>query len=169
MIDNTQLALLMGASVIGIDGERIGAAGQFYLDNATGDPVWVTVHTGLFGLAESFVPLADATTDGENLWVGYSQEIVKDAPRIHTNDGLSTDEETDLYRYYDLQTSRGGADIGTDESTEMRDVDRDAVRHAPTLEVGNRDTTLGWKPVDDPEVRSAARLRKFSPPNPGAS
>ena len=57
MINENQIQSVMGSDVHGSDGEKIGRAGQVYLDDQTGRPEWVTVNTGLFGTNESFVPL----------------------------------------------------------------------------------------------------------------
>jgi uncharacterized protein (TIGR02271 family) len=85
MIDTTNVNDLIGATVYGGDGEKIGTVGQVYVDTDTQRPLWVTVKTGLFGTAESFAPLEDATFD----------------------------EETALYAYYG--NSRGGRDVGSVE------------------------------------------------------
>ena len=39
-------------------GQKIGPVATIYQDQATGGPEWLTVKTGLFGLKETFVPLA---------------------------------------------------------------------------------------------------------------
>lgn len=46
-----------GGHVLSSAGDKIGGIGQVYLDDATGEPSWVTTKTGLFGTSESFVPL----------------------------------------------------------------------------------------------------------------
>jgi hypothetical protein len=172
MIKATDLSRLMGVRVVGADGQTIGTVGQFYVDPYNGEPLWATVRTGLFGTAESFVPLHNAIAEGDGVRVAYAQEVVKDAPRVHTDGALNEDEESELYRYYDLQASHLGADIGTPESvvgtvesTEMRDVDREAVRHAPVDDHTERDVTFGWKPTDDLESRSQARLHRYVRPD----
>ncbi|HEU4807802.1 MAG TPA: PRC-barrel domain-containing protein, partial [Homoserinimonas sp.] len=65
MIRNENLGSIMGAPVMGPDDDRIGTVGQIFVDPVTGSPNWVTVHTGLFGRHETFVPLDDATWDRE--------------------------------------------------------------------------------------------------------
>src|SRR5437763_4306276 len=59
MISRDSVRTLIGGSAYGSDGDKIGSIGQVYLDNASGEPAWVTVKTGLFGSNESFVPLAE--------------------------------------------------------------------------------------------------------------
>ena len=46
MISNSDLGRVTGATIYTNDGDKIGSANQVYLDDATGDPQWVTVNTG---------------------------------------------------------------------------------------------------------------------------
>ncbi|GAA2724161.1 PRC and DUF2382 domain-containing protein [Cellulomonas aerilata] len=95
--------MFAGGDVVGDDGSKIGRLGQLFLDARTGHPAWVTVTTGLFGKAESFVPMNGAELHGDVLQVPYSKDLVKHAPRIASAEGhLSPDEERDLYRHYGL-------------------------------------------------------------------
>jgi len=83
-------------------GDKVGAIGQIYLDDSTGAPSWVTVRTGLFGTAETFVPVQDARVDGQDLVVAYTKDTIKSAPRVDADGSLSPEEEQALYRHYDL-------------------------------------------------------------------
>src|SRR6266516_826651 len=97
---------VIGAIAYTRDGDRIGRIGQLYLDDATEQPEWITVSTGLFGTKESFVPLAEAQADGDRVTVPYTKDQVKGAPRVEAGEGhLSEAEEAELYRYYGLPES----------------------------------------------------------------
>lgn len=87
--------------VHGTDG-KIGNVGQVFLDDTSGDPTWITVHTGLFGGKESFVPLEGATYQGDQVDVPFSKEQVKDAPRLDTGANLSPEQENELFAYYGI-------------------------------------------------------------------
>jgi uncharacterized protein (TIGR02271 family) len=102
-----------GGNVVGTDGAKIGGIGQIYVDDQTGEPNWVTVKTGLFGTSESFVPLDDATNQGNDIAVPYSKDKVKDAPRVAPDGHLSREEEDELYRYYEI----GGTTAGYTETS----------------------------------------------------
>lgn len=69
----------------GRDGEKIGKAGQVYLDGQTERPDWVTVNTGLFGTNESFVPLQKARFNGDRLEVPYDKNMIKGAPQFNAD------------------------------------------------------------------------------------
>src|SRR4051794_7110415 len=87
MITHQQAASLIGGTLYDSSGDKVGKIGQVYLDDATGQPEWVTVHTGLFGHNESFVPVADAQVQGEDVSVSFSKSQVKDAPNVDPSEG----------------------------------------------------------------------------------
>ena len=115
MIDSRSIDNLMGADVRDRDGDKIGTIGQVYVDQVNGNPRWVSVRTGLFGMSESFVPLDKADWDGNDVRVPYEKKFVKDAPRLDVEAGqaLTEAEERELYRHYSLnyesdQANRAG-------------------------------------------------------------
>ncbi|WP_052206851.1 PRC-barrel domain-containing protein [Sinomonas humi] len=89
-----------GGSIFGGDGERIGRVGEFYVDDDTSEPTWVSVKTGLFGLKESLVPLEGVEVRGDGLVVQYTKEQVKDAPRIDSGGHLEPGQEDQLFQHY---------------------------------------------------------------------
>lgn len=89
-------------SVVASDGDKLGTINQIYTSDTTGEPAWVTLKTGLFGTQESFVPLADASFEGDDIRVPVTKKAVHDAPRVDADGHLSVEEEDDLYRYYGL-------------------------------------------------------------------
>jgi uncharacterized protein (TIGR02271 family) len=96
---------LLDCHVVGSDGQSIGKVGQVYLNDRTGEPEWVTVRTGFFGMRQTFVPLTNARRSGEEIHVPFDKEMIKDAPNIDVDGRLSLEEEADLYRYYGMQPS----------------------------------------------------------------
>ena len=132
MITEQQIRHVIGSTAVGNDGGKLGKVGEVYLDDETGRPEWATVHTGLFGTKETFVPLAQADLSGDQVRVPYAKAQVKDAPRIDTDGHLSPEEEAELYRYYGVSDSgtpsapTRSADMGGDRNGK-RDSDRDGV------------------------------------------
>ena len=113
-----------GGDVRTTSGDKIGSIGQIYVDDSTGEPSWVTVRTGLFGMSESFVPLEGATDNGKDIMVNYDKDTVKDAPRIDADRDLSPDEEETLYAHYGMTSGSGHRDRNRDRD-KGRDWDRD--------------------------------------------
>ncbi|MFE2292467.1 PRC and DUF2382 domain-containing protein [Streptomyces sp. NPDC059452] len=119
---------LDGLTVYDNEGEKVGSVGRVYVDDDTGKPDWVTVKTGLFGMKESFVPLAGARRVGSDLHVSHSKDTVKEAPRVDADAHLSVAEEEELYRHYGLSRKTGnlgdtkGTDTGTGTGADARTV-----------------------------------------------
>lgn len=109
-------ALLRGnGDVLSQDGEKIGGIGQFYLDEETGEPAWITVKTGLFGRRESFVPLEGAWVQGDDLVVQHRKEEVKDAPLIDPDGHPGPEDEARLYEHYRPERMRTYAEAADGE------------------------------------------------------
>ncbi|OQD52094.1 photosystem reaction center subunit H [Streptomyces phaeoluteigriseus] len=104
MITQEQIPTVLDHPVYDTDGNKIGDARHVFLDDATGQPEWVSVKTGLFGTSESFVPIRDASIVEDHLEVPYPKNTVKDAPNVDVDAGghLSEDEEHRLYEHYGI-------------------------------------------------------------------
>jgi uncharacterized protein (TIGR02271 family) len=102
-VPNTDtLKTLRGATVLDEQGDKIGSLDEIYVDDDTGRLEWAAVRTGLFGTGFSFVPLAGAEQDGDELRVPFSKDKVKDAPGIDPDGELTEGEEAELYSYYGM-------------------------------------------------------------------
>ncbi|WP_344482366.1 PRC and DUF2382 domain-containing protein [Nonomuraea monospora] len=99
----TEIRNLLDCHVVGSDGQSVGKVGQIYLNDHSGEPEWVTVRTGFFGMKQTFVPLANSRRSGDEIRVPFDKEMIKGAPNIDVDDRLSLNEEADLYRYYGMQ------------------------------------------------------------------
>ncbi len=141
MISSDNIASLIGADVLDRDGDKIGSVGQVYLDDNDGHPSWASVKTGLFGTKESFVPLEDATWEGNELRVAYEKDRVKDAPRVDADSHLEPADEDELYRYYGLTAGSYGTDSGFTETTTGTDYTTTDTDGAFTNATSGMDTT----------------------------
>ncbi len=102
----------IGHDAIDQDGDKIGSIDEIYIDDASGQPEWVAVKTGLFGSKLSFVPIEGATRQDDDLCVPYSKDQVKDAPKVDPDGHLEPDEEDELYRHYGREVPTGGQQGG---------------------------------------------------------
>jgi hypothetical protein len=166
VIAEDQLPSIPGASVYGADDKKIGKAGHVYLDELTGQAEWFTVATGLFGTAETFVPVACASLVDGDVRLPFDAAKVKDAPRVAAEDYLSPVEEAELYRYYEMDDARplpeGDADklprdFAGDDA--MPAVAGGAPAGEPSSEDG--ETTAGDGAGGDQSRDARSRLRKF--------
>jgi uncharacterized protein (TIGR02271 family) len=116
----------IGCEAVGQDGEKIGTVEEIYVDDVSGQPEWLAIKTGMFGSKVSFVPLADATPEGDALRVPYGKDKVKGAPQVEADGHLEPNEEAELYEYYgrtDYDSAgrapkgeRSGGKVGRDTS-----------------------------------------------------
>ncbi|EOD67777.1 DUF2382 domain-containing protein [Amycolatopsis vancoresmycina] len=160
MASTMQPQELIDSAVVDPEGNKLGKVGNVYLADATHQPEWITVKTGLFGTKESFVPLSGAHTDQDGVHVQVDKESVSDAPRIDADGHLSPEESTQLYRHYGLPVPRDSADGRMDrgKGTVGRDAmgrrdkrdDRSMTRSEERLNVGTEQVEAGH-----------VRLRKY--------
>jgi len=110
MVIQADLQYLNGVDVYGIDGGKIGSAGQVYLDDRTGEPEWIGVRTDVFGVFTSSTStlqyvLADLECDffrtavSENLagarklMMAQTEMLAKEERRIAGQDLLDSIED----------------------------------------------------------------------------
>ena len=170
MPDMTDAYQWQGRTMVGSDDEKIGKISEIYEDPDTGKPEWATVSSGLFGTKSNFVPLAGASTSGEDVRANVTKDQVKDAPGVEADGELSEPEERRLFEHYGVpyttegSTTAQGAPQGGQQPTGRTETDRGTVGHdtsGPTtdeamtrseeeLRVGTRQREAG-----------RARLRKY--------
>ena len=130
------------------NGDKIGKVDAIYVDDESDQPEWALVNTGLFGSKSSFVPLAGASPQGEDVVVQVDAAQVKDAPKMSPDDKLSETEEAELFRHYGVDYAAERSVTGQDTSGPNTD---DAMtRSEEELHVGTRKREAG-----------RARLRKY--------
>jgi hypothetical protein len=91
-----------GKEVVDSDHKKIGRLEDVYFDSETDQPVFVTVHTGLFGSHLTFVPTENASLGQGYLEVARPESAIHHAPHIEKGGELSLEEEAKLFKYYGL-------------------------------------------------------------------
>ena len=156
-----------GMNLVDSSGSKIGSIEEIYEDTDTGQPEWALVHTGLFGTKSTFVPLRDASAQGDAVTVPYDKSLVKDAPGIEREGELSRDEEQRLYQHYSLDYGTGRSDTGlpegsagmTDTTTDRETVGRDT--SGPTTDDAMTRSEEELRIGTERREAGRARLRKF--------
>ena len=151
---------VVGKSVVGSDGEKIGKVEEIYLDTDSQQPEWISVTTGWFGSHRSLVPLAEASEEDGDVRVPYAKAYVQEAPHYDPGTELSEEQEADLFRYYGTTLAGQGsgapaADLSGQPGVQGRDVsgpttDDAMTRSEERLHVGTERVETG-----------RARLRKY--------
>lgn len=122
-IDNI---VLNGGIVVDVAGEKIGSVEQVFTSGDSGNPVFVTVRTGLLGMSESFAPLSGASLEESVIRVAFAKDAVKSGPRIDSDRGAITEaQEQELYSYYGLDvdgsTEGSATGLGPEDNTAARE------------------------------------------------
>lgn len=129
MANNRQIRDLFNATAYDSNGDKLGDIKEVFVNDSTGQPDFIEVSHGLFGLSSSLVPLRGHRVEGEDLRLAFPKELIKDAPEFNQDSHLSDTELEKLYAHYSLQ------DV---EDVETYEAD------APAQGVdGRRDTGLG--------------------------
>jgi uncharacterized protein (TIGR02271 family) len=124
MTSTENLDNLEGQTAADVTGAKIGKIGQVYVDDQSGQPLWVTISTGLFGSKESFAPLYGSSVSENGLQLAVTKDMVKDAPGVDPDGHISDEENDALYRYYDgylgdaAQTTSGQTTSGQGDLAE---------------------------------------------------
>ncbi|GAA2691930.1 PRC-barrel domain-containing protein [Streptomyces lunalinharesii] len=100
---------LIGRKAFDRNGAKIGTVDEVYLDDATGEPEWAAVRTGLFS-RDAFVPLEPSKMVGDSLHIPYDRKLIKDAPDFGVGRHLSPEQELQLYHHYRLDISSPATD-----------------------------------------------------------
>lgn len=107
MIGQNMVSQLYDCEVFDTRGEKIGSVKHVWVDDQTGAPMWASVHTGLFGMRESFVPLQSAELREHEVRVPVDKDRVKDSPRIDaSHDRISDNDQAELLQYYGFGPQR---------------------------------------------------------------
>jgi uncharacterized protein (TIGR02271 family) len=132
---------VIGSTAIDADGDKVGKVGEIYANDATGEPEWVTVSTGLFGTRESFAPLYGAQPGDGELQLAVGKQLIKDAPNIDTDGHLDGSEIDQLYQHYAGYLNRTSTQTGTGDSTYTTDAAQTDAGYADGgTEYAGRDT-----------------------------
>ena len=135
----------IGRVAVDSEGGKVGKVGQVYLDDQTGQPVWVTVATGMFGARQSFAPVYGSRFDGDQVMLAVSKDLIKDAPSIEDDGQIDASEQDALYQHYSGYL--GGGQAGYAGSGQAGET------------AGGRGRDTSGPGADDAMTRSEERLR----------
>lgn len=108
--NNTRdIQVLFNATAFDSQGEKLGDVKEIFVDDASGQPTFVEVNHGLFGMNSSLVPLRGHRFNGSNtdeLVLAFPKDRIKDAPGIDSDAGLSVEEQNEIYRHYGITDAK---------------------------------------------------------------
>ncbi|HKN91926.1 MAG TPA: PRC-barrel domain-containing protein [Acidimicrobiia bacterium] len=98
---------LVGKTLMGGDGHKIGRIDAIYVNSSTGDPEWVAIKLGgLIADKLGFAPVAKVSTKGETAVTEFDKKWVKQAPTTRSEGVLSPAENDALYTYYGIERAQ---------------------------------------------------------------
>ena len=134
MPEATEVLEWRGRTAVDSDGSKLGKIEEIYLDSQTQRPEWALIQTGMFGSKSSFMPLKDATSDGDDVVAPYSKAQVKDAPQMDPDGEFSQREESALYEHYGIAYDESRSESGLPEGgASTGDERRDRATQEPQL------------------------------------
>jgi hypothetical protein len=103
-----------------LGGHAVGRVEGVYVDDSSGRPEWLLARMGRFG-HHCLVPARDAVAAGGHVWVPYSRDQIRRAPRIEPNSPLERDREQALLDHYGIGTGEAGrgADLAEREAADI--------------------------------------------------
>ena len=103
---NRNIGDITRATAYDVDGEKLGSVKEVYINDSTGQPDFVEIGHGLFGMSSSLVPLRGHRLDGENLKLAFSKDRIQDAPNIDHYAHLTDADQDTIYRHFGLESTQ---------------------------------------------------------------
>ncbi|MDQ3759749.1 MAG: hypothetical protein M3331_07400, partial [Actinomycetota bacterium] len=88
-------------------GAQVGRVEGSLVDGETGRLEWLLTRMGRFG-HYCLVPARDTVTANGRVWVPYSRDQIRRAPRVEPGKPLERDAEQQLLEHYGIAKAEGG-------------------------------------------------------------
>ena len=113
---------LFNATAYDKNGEKLGDVNEVFVDDQSGQPTFVEVNHGLFGMNSSLVPLRGHDFSGDDLKLGFSKDRIKDAPEFDSDKPLTPEAQSDIFKHYGLESAHDVTDYKDSNLDSKRDV-----------------------------------------------
>ncbi|WP_293778303.1 PRC and DUF2382 domain-containing protein [uncultured Corynebacterium sp.] len=97
---------LFNATAYDKAGEKLGSVKEVFVDEQSGQPTFVEVNHGLFGMSSSLVPLRGHDFSGEELKLAFSKDRIENAPEFDSDKPLTPEAQADIFKHYDLENAQ---------------------------------------------------------------
>ncbi|TRX60392.1 PRC and DUF2382 domain-containing protein [Corynebacterium hiratae] len=87
-------------------GEKLGSVKEVFVDEQSGQPTFVEVNHGLFGMSSSLVPLRGHDFTGDELKLAFSKDRIENAPDFDSDKPLTPEAQADIFKHYDLENAQ---------------------------------------------------------------
>ena len=90
-----------------LTGHAVGKVEGAYVDESSGRPEWLLARMGRFG-HHCLIPARDAVAAAERVWVPYTRDQIRKAPRTEPNQPLTREREQALLEHYGVGSAEAG-------------------------------------------------------------
>jgi hypothetical protein len=90
-----------------LGGATVGKVEGVYVDEVSENPEWLLARMGRFG-HHCLVPARDAVAAGGHVWIPYTRDQIRKAPRHEAGKPLVRDLEQQMLDYYGVGTGEVG-------------------------------------------------------------
>ena len=116
---------LFNATAYDKAGEKLGSVKEVFVDEQTGQPTFVEVNHGLFGMSSSLVPLRGHDFNGDDLKLAFSKDRIENAPDFDSDKPLTPEAQSDIFKHYQLENAQDVTTYqdGNVDAEQRRDAD----------------------------------------------
>lgn len=139
-------------------GEKLGDVQEVFVDDNSGQPTFVEVKHGLFGLSSSLVPLKGHRLEGKDLHLAFEKDRIKDAPSIDADQGLTPEEQNRIFEHYGVANVQSKNEYVADERRTERNAAAGAGVGAAANERTDVERNRAANTVDNSIIRSEEQL-----------
>ena len=97
-----------GHSLDDVSGAGVGRIEGVFVDTGTGEAEWLLARMGRFG-HHTLVPARDAVEGVRRVWVPFTREAIRRAPKVDPVASLTAAEERALLEHYGIAGASGRA------------------------------------------------------------
>jgi uncharacterized protein (TIGR02271 family) len=144
-----QAAQLIGARVIGGDGQVVGTVQQIFNDDRDGTPVWARIRAGTRDL---FVPLGGSRATKDGLSVPFDSRQILSSPDLGVKQHMSAVQTDQLNRHYGLTVPVQGGPPDADRERGRAEQDAAQRDQAPRAETGRGQDRGGQRLRDEAQT-----------------
>ena len=98
----------MGQKLDEIAGAGVGRVEGVYVDVDSGHPEWLLARMGRFG-HHTLVPAREAVGGAGHVWIPYTRDQVRKAPKVDSESSLTAGQEKQLLSHYGIGAEAGRA------------------------------------------------------------
>jgi hypothetical protein len=91
-----------------IGGGNVGKIEGVFVDADSGEPEWIVARMGRFG-HYTLIPGRDAVEGVKHVWVPYTRDQIRAAPKVDPRSGLTAGGERELLSHYGIMADAGRA------------------------------------------------------------